>query len=987
MLFRSPLAAAAGFLAAGLLAPPPSPASCTLWGAVAAAGLTAGAAAALGLEGRASRRRSRLWPVPLLIPLSFFPVGRLAAGASEMAVRPDDLRGLLLARGDELEEAPWFLGRLRSPPVRVSPPGSGCRLEIRVTAVELRGGDTSASGVAAITLPAPPAGVDDPCRLLPGCRVRVAARLRLPASFGNPGSLDRRSFLASRGIAATGRAPSARLLEVLAPPGIPQRWLSRLRRSWRDRLESAFHLAGMSIDAGTAVALAVGDRSGILPERARALREAGTAHLLALSGFHVALVAGILFLALGACTRRRALRLAAAAGGLALYLSFAGGMPPVRRAVNAALLALGGRLAGRTPDGITVVGAVFVAVAVRAPARIHDASLQLSFVAAAALVLRAARLAGRLRGPAWVTFPLAANAVALMAVTPLGAALFNRVTPGALVANLVASPLMGWGFVASLMIPPATLLPRLLATLGVDIHPDLGPGTLLAASAAWAFRGATWISAAVASLPGASYLVVTPRWPTVFLATALGGLAGSRGLGRRARLVSVAASALLTLVIALPLEAPRGRRAGIMAATFLDVGQGSSTLIETPGGKRLLVDAGGFARSSFDVGELVVGRALLSMGIRRVDAVAISHEDFDHAGGVPAILRGFPGSEIWIGAGGGHRRFVEETIQLGRERGRVIRLLGEGSSFRFGGAMVRAFNPRRHPETDSPNERSLVLELRAGGRSILMTGDIGFTTEERISRNLNRVDLLQVAHHGSGGSTSSAFAAAVRPRWAVISCGRRNRYGHPKPDVLRRLGATRARLLRTDTHGAIRVELDPSCFGSQAATWDGGRWKRNSAHQLDRIGDEAGHKKGCSDRRHQAAHVGEPPRLVHQPGMSRAEEDEQRRPEKPGLVHHQPQHNEPGQGDPGEPDMNPRGDRVGDVPAVQLTHRKEVQRGGEKADPASENDAGACQHEAALRGSRIEEQGLHHPDEERVAEAEGLGPLHGCGEARIGHPG
>ncbi|HXI03903.1 MAG TPA: ComEC/Rec2 family competence protein, partial [Candidatus Saccharimonadales bacterium] len=403
---------------------------------------------------------------------------------------------------------------------------------------------------------------------------------------------------------------------------------------------------------------------------------------------------------------------------------------------------------------------------------------------------------------------------------------FNRITPGAMGANLVAAPLVGAGLVASIAAVPAGLVSPLLAAFRADIDPDLDAGALLAHVAALCFDGAEAASRVVSALPAMSYLVPTPPAWSVLLVIGSGAIALSLPAGDRARRILLGAALLALAWIALPIERGEARATGALRVTVFDVGQGSSTLVRTPEGRRILFDAGGFARSRFDPGRRVVARALLTMGMLEVDAVAITHADFDHSGGMAAILRLFPGREIWVAEPAVRDRRIARLVTRARAQGRSVRLMQAGSDFGFGGARIRCLHPPGGWTGTVTNERSMAVEISAGGRSLLVTGDSGSVSERVMRGRLAPVDLLLVPHHGSRTSSSVPFLRALRPAWALISCGFRNRYGHPAPETAGHLRAAGARILRTDLQGALRVTLPPGA-GAPAIveTWRDGRWR------------------------------------------------------------------------------------------------------------------------------------------------------------------
>lgn len=853
MCFRSPLPAAALLFCGALLLPAPTPLHGLAWGLLGAAGLAAGGLAARGLHEPSSPDQHARRPISalLLVPISFFPLGLFVSSSAPACQPGRDLERFLAERGGALADPAEVRGRLTSEPARLPDLRGGCLLEIEVRSLRASRVTTSLRGGARIRVPDAMGLALDPCALVPGSILSLASTLALPEPFRNPGSHDARAQLHARGFVASGRSPSARLVEIVKPPGPLELFLSTLRRTFLATQARAFGLAGEPDSVGTAGAIVLGYRAEAPEEMVKALRLAGTAHLLAISGFNVALLV--------VCVRSAALLAGAGRlssillvlGSLGIYVGLADRQPSVLRAAGTACILEAALLAGRRPEPVTALAVVFLLFAGSSPWTSADISLQLSFVAVAALVTIGADLAGALPGPRWIAWSVAANIVALAATAPLTALLFNRATPGALVANLAAVPLMALAFVASAAAPVLTALSPALSFFRVDIDPGLDAGTLLAELASLCFEGSSRASGEIASLPWMSYPVCTPpAWlpPATLMIAALGRWSC---LPTRMRRCLLAAAAAMIAWPALPAERAPAADGRSLTITFLDVGQGSSALVETPDGLRLLVDAGGFAGSTFDVGERVVSRALLTMGIRRLDAVAVSHADFDHSGGIPSILEAFPGAELWLTSGARRSERMASIAELALGRGRTLRLLLPGRRFRFGGALVEALHPPRGWDRPGSNDDSLVLRIEHGEDALVLPGDIGQAAESALAARTKPAGLLLVAHHGSRTSSTGPFLSSLRPAWAVISCGRRNRYGHPAPEVTRRIEAAGARILRTDELGAIRVVLSGRGGDARIATWNGRGWaqRRDSREPVGGFSSGGGPDRGRSRRR------------------------------------------------------------------------------------------------------------------------------------------
>jgi competence protein ComEC len=243
---------------------------------------------------------------------------------------------------------------------------------------------------------------------------------------------------------------------------------------------------------------------------------------------------------------------------------------------------------------------------------------------------------------------------------------------------------------------------------------------------------------------------------------------------------------------------------------FLDVGQGDAAVVELPGGAVVVVDGGGFPRSRFDVGERVVARYLWTRKVLRLEAIAATHADFDHQGGLHALAREFSPRELWRSRLAAAAEGLEPLERIVRERGGRVRALSAGEEvWRSGGVAIHCLHPPPEGRL-SDNDSSLVLRIAAGEVSLLLAGDVEREAEERIPAPA--AEVLKVPHHGSRTSSTSGFLSRVRPRVAVFSVGSGNRYGLPHPEVLARYRALGVRILRTDLDGSILVRARDSAF-------------------------------------------------------------------------------------------------------------------------------------------------------------------------------
>lgn len=604
-------------------------------------------------------------------------------------------------------------------------------------------------------------------------RWQLRVRLKRPRGASNPGGFDAERHALQAGIQATGY-----VRDDVAPreQGVGRACID----AWRERIALAIDRGVHDARIGVLLrALAVGDQRGLDDAHWQVLRATGVGHLIAISGFHV----GMLALAAAFCARRLwrcwpslALRFPGALleapfalAAASLYTALAGfGLATLRTLLMLAALALARVLRRHLSVTQALALALFVLFIVD-PLAILSPGFWLSFAGVALLVYAAREPSSR----AWWRELAPAQIAMSVGLLPLTVWFFAQSSLVGPLANLIAVP---W---ISFVVVPATLAGALL----VVPLPAIGEPLLQ--------------FAAVLLAPQWSLLEWQARWPLAqwhFAETSVFAL-GAAVIGvlwlllpRGVPLRGVGALLLLPQLWPLPNRPAHGD----VELSVLDVGQGLSVLVRTRH-HALLYDAGARFPSGFDLGDAAVVPALHALGVRALDGLVVSHADNDHAGGVDAVRRALPPKTLWTSD---PRIAPEQSVPC-----------RAGQRWTWDAVEFRMLHPDGSRQ-GSENDRSCVLLVQSGDARVLLTGDIGARVEPAVAAAAGREPLvLVVPHHGSKTSSSAALLDALTVQQALVSAAHRSRFGHPHPDVVARYRERGIPLLNTASAGCIRLHL------------------------------------------------------------------------------------------------------------------------------------------------------------------------------------
>ncbi len=656
--------------------------------------------------------------------------------------------------------------------------------------------------------------------LVPGDRVVVEGSLEAPPGDA-PGFAG---FLAARGAVGT---LTATLLERRAGDGSAMAAVEHLRRA----IDDALGRAVPEPEAGLAAGILVGLRERVAGSVSDDFTTTGLTHVVAISGWNIALVAGIVTGLLRAAGLARRPRSVVVILAIVAYTLVAGASASVIRAALMGGLVLLAREGGRPAHAASALALACAGLLLADPGMVTDVGLQLSLAATAGLLALGGPAEAAVRRhapnatPGWLVETLGVSLAAQLATLPLVLFHFGRLSLISPFANVLMAPLVPmamlgaalgalsgplvWLPVVDLLIVPLRLaawLPLAGMVRGAGLLADI-PFASLELPPGVDVAGALLALAALAlallrARPAGGGLGERSRDPGP-------PAPGRRVRGRRGVVIGAVGLWCGVLVMVL---VPRS--AGRVSISVLDVGQGDAILVEASEGPRLLVDGGSDP-------DLLVRRLdeRIPLWDRRVDLVVLSHPHEDHVGGLAGLAPRYRVARIGESGIEAEGSGVRELHAMAARHGIDQVRLGQGAAFRLGQARVDVVWPPPGSLQGSPpttnrevNDTSVVLAISLGAQHALLLGDLEDDRDAQLlaamGASAGRWDLLKVAHHGSATATSDALLAALRPRLAAISVGAGNDYGHPAPDLLARLETVGATIWRTDEQGTLTVTFD-----------------------------------------------------------------------------------------------------------------------------------------------------------------------------------
>lgn len=642
-----------------------------------------------------------------------------------------------------------------------------------------------------------------------GATLRLAGGLAAPLAAGSP---TYAAYLERQGVRSLMAFPAVQV--VATGGGSP---FFRAMLALKERGRAAIATALPEPHAALLTGILLGDDSGLPRTLKEDFRATGMTHIIAISGFNIAVIIGLLDLVTAPALPRRT----AAVVIMTLILGYAvlvgAGASVVRAALMGVSYLAGLRLLGRPTLAVAGLFAAAFLMTLADPHAVWDIGFQLSFAATLGLMVFAGPWSRRLeRGVAavfaaetrpwitkWATEILIVTLAAQVLTIPLLLYHFGRLSLASLPANLLVLP-----------VQPMVMLTGGVAMLAGALSPAAGQ---IIGPPAWLFLEYTiGVIRMLAQMPGAATPIALSATGLVAVYGLIAVIAWLAAAGKRQpaaatlqrpAAVKIIAGVGIVLFAVLTVAWISDRPDGRLHVAFLDVGQGDAIFIETPGGRQLLVDGGRYASTTLDQ----LGRHM-PFWDRSIDLLIATHPDADHVAGLVEVIERYQvGGLITNGAGQSSDSAYTALLAAAESRGVIVHAAQMGEAIKLDeGVELGILHAAASPEVVDTNEASVVARLTYGRMSLLLTGD----AEEMVEADLLASDtpltsvILKAGHHGANTSSSADFLRAVAPQIVVISAGRDNRYGHPHPAMLARAAAVGAAVLRTDEYGTLEVVSD-----------------------------------------------------------------------------------------------------------------------------------------------------------------------------------
>ena len=668
---------------------------------------------------------------------------------------------------------------------------------------------------AAILVSVQPTRKDSaPLRLEYGMTVALRGRLARPVAGRNPGEFNERQYYEANGISLLMFVHGYAQVKILDSSGgwwFMRRVVVPARRGMLRIIDETVGAEEGEFLKG----LLIGERSGISQEMREAFVNSGVAHILAVSGSNVAVVAAFLFALLEFLRLPKRVRVSIVAVGLLFYMMLTGNQPPVVRATIMALVfLLAGILQARSNvyNALGVSALIILGIDAR---QLFDVGFQLSFAAVLSIIYLYPKANDWIsvvgdrtvwhRAAIWLVRLCAVSLVATLGTLPMTAIYFGKVSLIGVFANMVVIPATSASVVLGFVSILAGTMSSWIADVYARANTILLHWTLVVTNIAGSAPFATLDTVRFTLMDALPY----------YAALAVVFHSSEAAVSRKLLILLLVT---FNIAVFLPSISPSESLKGKLRISFIDVGEGDAALVEFPRGKIVLIDAGPRAWN-YDAGKRNVAPFLRRRGISAIDMLIITHLHDDHLGGAPIILKQFEVRQVVDNGQPDRSPIVDEYIRNREASQSAVETARAGICLDVEpGVRLYVLHPAPgfierdtlHQEAKL-NAGSLVLKLQYGSTGILFAGDAELEAEARLVSvygDFLHSTVLKAGHHGSATSNSQEFLEAVRPEHAVISAGRNNKFRHPSERVVERFEQMGVHLIRTDDDGAAIFESD-----------------------------------------------------------------------------------------------------------------------------------------------------------------------------------
>lgn len=671
--------------------------------------------------------------------------------------------------------------------------------------------------------------------LSPGDKIRFPARLRAFRNFNNPGGFDYESAMKLKGITCAASVSDGRTIVPMGPGHLPlhRELLEKIQRPIRDFFAKNLDPEDYALFR----ALILGERQGITNTLREPFNRTGLGHVLAVSGLHIGLVAWIAFMLFKWCLSRpytlplrfdikKATALLTCLPVLG-YIFIAGFQISSQRAMIMVLVYLMSLILGREKEVWSTLALAGLLILAVDPHALFSMSFQLSFSAVIGILWLTPAILDKIPAPdktaqktivtrlyTYFTGLAAVCIAATVFLLPIILFFFHRATLVTIPANLMVVPILG------LWVIPLGLLSVIALPFSASV------AGLLLQVGAWGLNIMMDITRFWSEIPWSSLWMVTPNGFEMILYYAL---LLSIFFFKRRKWAKIGAFVVSVLVLAdAGYWINRVHFNKDLRVSFMDVGQANAALVEFPGGKKMMIDGGGFSRSHFDVGRMVVAPFLWHSKIRKIDYLVLSHPQSDHMNGLRFMARAFSPEEFWYNGDRVKTLSFKELMGIIEEKKIKVLLPEDLKNGRLiNGTKIEILHPKPDQKalpasygSSYLNNNSLVVKITFCGKSFLFPGDLEQEGEKVLIENSGdsiAADVLLSPHHGSKSSSTRAFLKMVQPAICVISSGQNNFFGFPHKQTLNRLQNIGCRIIRIDQTGAVEFRVEQDLFEVRAA--------------------------------------------------------------------------------------------------------------------------------------------------------------------------